>query len=722
MKISLKITLLLICSLLFCSTVVGGFSAWQLIRNRNSSIAQVQSLSTESMQKIQIDAERQKQELLNLKKEYLKSQIQTAMGVLQKAYNEAHDPIKLQEVYKTPLQNALNTAYAILVGVEKRSDLNVSEKKRLAIQLISQLRYGPANKDYFWINDLGSPYPKMVMHPIADSLNGKILNNPKYDCAMGKKQNLFKAFVEVCKQDGCGFVNYMWPKPGEDKPQPKLSYVKSFKEWGWIIGTGVYLEVAEQQLKRNAIELVKSLRYGPANQDYFWINDMGSPFPIMLMHPIASKLDGQIMNNPKYNCAMDKDQNLFQAFVEICDQNGSGYVNYLWPKPGEANSQPKLSYVQLFKEWGWVVGTGIYTDDIDKTVNKTTAELQHKVQITATKMNQAIDTTKTFINNNVNRGLWSIALSSLGILVAMLLASTFWTTKYINRPINKAVEGLNQIAATVTSNIGQVSDASQQLAEGASEQAASIEETSSALEELSAMTSQNAENAHNADNLMKEANRITTGTNNEMIKLTASMTSISQASEETSKIIKTIDEIAFQTNLLALNAAVEAARAGEAGAGFAVVADEVRNLAVRAANAAKDTALLIEGTILKIEEGSDIVSTTNEAFSEVLTHAKKVGELVSEIAVASKEQAHGIDQINSAVMRMDRITQKNAASSEETAGASEELFTLSEQMKGYVYNLMRLVSGKSNLTDAGLNKTTLQSKTKKIDYKNRTMR
>ncbi len=164
---------------------------------------------------------------------------------------------------------------------------------------------------------------------------------------------------------------------------------------------------------------------------------------------------------------------------------------------------------------------------------------------------------------------------------------------------------------------GQVSSASQQLAAGSSEQAASIEETSSSLEEMSSMTSQNADNAGCADNLMKEVNQVVGQANASMTELTTSMAHISQASEETSKIIKTIDEIAFQTNLLALNAAVEAARAGEAGAGFAVVADEVRNLAMRAADAAKNTADLIEGTVKKVSDGSDLVTKTNDAFTLV---------------------------------------------------------------------------------------------------------
>ena len=170
----------------------------------------------------------------------------------------------------------------------------------------------------------------------------------------------------------------------------------------------------------------------------------------------------------------------------------------------------------------------------------------------------------------------------------------------------------------------------------------------------------------------------------------------SAASEETAKIIKTIDEIAFQTNLLALNAAVEAARAGEAGAGFAVVADEVRNLAMRAAEAAKNTANLIEGTVNKVKEGSDLVGLTAEAFSQVAASSTKMKELVGEISAASGEQSQGVDQINKAINEMNQVTQQVAANAEESASASEELNAQAEQMKGHVEDLSSVIGSKNH--------------------------
>ena len=332
---------------------------------------------------------------------------------------------------------------------------------------------------------------------------------------------------------------------------------------------------------------------------------------------------------------------------------------------------------------------------VAKQINTMVKSLGKESESSSGAIIKRIDQASNRLQGKTRQVIMGLGGALAFLVLAILFIILTRTIKTIRRMAGTLNDGTEQVVASTT----QVSSSSQSLAEGASTQAASIEETSSSLEEMASMTRQNAENASAADSLMKDANRVVDQANEAMTELTSSIEEITKASEETSKIIKTIDEIAFQTNLLALNAAVEAARAGEAGAGFAVVADEVRNLALRAADAARNTASLIEGTLKKVEGGSELVDRTNSEFKCVAESASKVGELVAEIAEASREQAQGIEQINKAVADMDRVVQQVAANGEESASASEEMHAQAEQMRQIVNELIYLVSGATKSSD-----------------------
>jgi len=285
--------------------------------------------------------------------------------------------------------------------------------------------------------------------------------------------------------------------------------------------------------------------------------------------------------------------------------------------------------------------------------------------------------------------LWLIgAVFALSMVLAAVVR---WVVKGIIGTLRNATHDLAQGAQHVATASSQVASASQSLSQGATEQAASLEQTSASMEEIASMTRMNAENTHQAAGMMADAEKQVHGANTALSAMVASMSAIKESSDKVSKIIKTIDEIAFQTNILALNAAVEAARAGEAGMGFAVVADEVRTLAQRSAQAAKDTAVLIEESIAKANDGNQKVSQVTSAIAQITESSVKAKGLVDEVSVASRQQSQGIEQVSQAIAQMEKVTQTNAASAEESAAVSQELSAQAEQASSVVKRLMDLV-------------------------------
>jgi methyl-accepting chemotaxis protein/methyl-accepting chemotaxis protein-1 (serine sensor receptor) len=286
-----------------------------------------------------------------------------------------------------------------------------------------------------------------------------------------------------------------------------------------------------------------------------------------------------------------------------------------------------------------------------------------------------------------------VAAAAVITLVLLVGAGVFLLVSRIDKSLRRLAGDLAGGSQQVASAASQVSSASQALAQGASEQAASLQETASSAQAVRSMTSKNAGNSRDSAGLMADMSAQIGDGNRKLSEMVASMNEINAASAEISKIIKTVDEIAFQTNILALNAAVEAARAGEAGMGFAVVADEVRNLAQRSAQAAKDTADLIENSIASSHRGSLKLDEVTSAILAITTDAQKVRALVDEVSLDSQEQARGLEQIAKAISQMEQVTQKTAASAEESAAAGQELSSQSESLRNFVSRLTMLVGG-----------------------------
>jgi methyl-accepting chemotaxis protein/methyl-accepting chemotaxis protein-1 (serine sensor receptor) len=282
---------------------------------------------------------------------------------------------------------------------------------------------------------------------------------------------------------------------------------------------------------------------------------------------------------------------------------------------------------------------------------------------------------------------------AMAIMLLVVGAVVVMVVRGVSMMLSTSISELSRSAQEVAGAASQVASSSQSLAQGASEQAASLEETSASSEEVNSMATRNTENTQSAAVLMDDAAKKVNETIRALDGMVAAMGEIGASSDKIAKIIKVIDEIAFQTNILALNAAVEAARAGEAGMGFAVVADEVRNLAQRCAQAARDTAALIEESISKSREGKVKVDEVAVSVREIAESAEKVKVLVDEVSTSSQEQARGIGQITKAINQMDQVTQTTASSAEESASASEELTAQSDAMKEIVAGLTALIHG-----------------------------
>ncbi len=664
--------------------------------------------------------------MLNAKREKLQDLVHNAYAVMENARKDATDSGKVAERFKGQLKSVVDLAYTAVEGVYNDPQLSDEQKQLRAKELVKSLRYGPEGKDYLWINDT---QPAMVMHPYNPQLDGKDLSENK-DPA-GKK--LFVEFVRVCQEQGEGFVDYLWPKPGRDEPVAKLSFVKLFKPWGWILGSGIYMEAAEDQFMEDSKAAISALRYGPKNEDYFWINDTR---PVMVMHPYKPELDGKDLSGIQDPAG----KKLFMEFVAVCQANGGGFVEYLWPKPGQDEPVAKLSFVKLFEPWGWIVGTGVYIDDVDAALGQVEAQ----------------------IRADVSRAVWT----QVGIIAAISLLVTVLGgvfAKRITKPIQRTTSMLKDIAQgegdltarlevtsadeigematgfnsfigniqemlrqvadnaeTLATGSGQLSNLASQMSLGsdrmltrsntvaaASEQmstnmgsvAAAMEQATTNLEmvvtageQMTATIREIAQNTEKASAITAEAVQVSQSARSRVDEL-------GTAANKIGKVTQTINEISEQTKLLALNATIEAARAGDAGKGFAVVANEIKELARQTAAATEEIRERVEsiqhtthGTVQEIGQISAVIANVNQIVTTIASAVEEQSITTREIANNVAEATRGVKEVNTNVAESSRVSGTIAEEIADVNQAANEISNSSSQVDLSSKELSRLAS------------------------------
>lgn len=596
--------------------------------------------------------------LLLHKKELLKLVIGNAYAVVDTAYKEANNPEKLVQSVHEHLKNSVDIAHGILQNIYGTEELTEYEKIELAKRVISELRYGP-EENYFWITTMDL---KLIADPQHPALIGKDLSNVK-DI---KGKPIFPNLLEKGKRDKEAYFDYTWVKPGSNEPQPKLAYARIFEPWNWVIGTASLAEAAEEGLQERAMNIVGSLRYGPNNDEYFWINDMDKK---MVMHPINSKLNGTDLSNFKDPAGTA----IFVEAVKVCRENGEGYVEYMWPKPGKSEPVQKISFVKLFEPFGWVLGTGIYVDDVYDKIAEKKEELDKTVMASITKQAIlflvicgiilfityfiAVKISRPLINTS--NMLKDIAEGEGDLTQRIEISSKDETgdlAKWFNLFVSNLQDMMQQIgsnAVQLEQNTSNVSGLSSEMNDSASEMsqkterandsaeslstniqtiASAMEETSTninlianAAEGMSSTIAEIASNTQKARDVSDEA----------VSQSDMAMENVSQlgvVAKEIGNITEVITEISEQTNLLALNATIEAARAGEAGKGFAVVANEIKELAHQTSDATQ-----------KIKEQIGQVQTTSEKadnnIKKIAGVIDEINQIVSTIAAAIEEQS-----------------------------------------------------------------------------------
>ena len=494
---------------------------------------------------------------------------QTLKNNLDEEIAEARD-VEVEKI-KEDLQSHVELAYTILdeqIAAARQEALPLDEAKKRALLQIEKLRFD-AGKGYFWINDTAAPFPKMVMHPMSPELNGKMLDDPKYNCAMGQKKNLFVAFAEICKQDGAGFVDYQWPKPTRDgltaEQQPKLSYVRHYEPFGWVIGAGKYLDDIDA-----AVDLKNRQHKSQINGLLLKISGLCAVAVMLLFFPLLL---------------------VSKRIV-----------------------RPILSSIDFAHE----VGTGNLSTLVDIKSNDETGML-------AASLNKMVHTMQQFL----------LEVSQRAALV--LSASTHLSNSSSEMSAAlKQVCGQSTAVAAATEEIAASISAVSESIESVAQRADSIADTSNRMSDnINAVSASVGEMSGSIQNVAKYCSdaQLAAGKAKETSDQSCILVEdLNRSAQDISRIVDVITEITEQTKLLALNATIEAARAGEAGKGFAVVANEVKELAKQTGKATSDI-------IASIEKMQQKTLAVVKMMQDISVRNQELNEINTTIAAAAEEQS-----------------------------------------------------------------------------------
>ncbi len=439
-------------------------------------------------------------------------------------------------------------------------------------------------------------------------------------------------------------------------------------------------QMSEEEGKRRAAAAIKGLRY--SGTEYFFVQDMQMK---MLVHP-SPKLEGTDASNLQDS----QGKYLTVEMTRVVKEQGAGSVYYMWPKPGGQTPVQKVTYVKGFEPWGWVVGSGVYVDNVDAVVFKRVVS----ASVAALVLAGILLGIGLLITRSLLRQLGGepedaaeitqrIAHGDLTVHIDLKKndqSSLLFAIKSMRDSLSGIVGHVRTGSEGVATASAEIEQGNHDLSARTEQQASALEQTAASMEELSSTVKQNADNAQQANQLAQSASAVAKQGGEVVAQVVDTMKGINDSSHKIADIISVIDGIAFQTNILALNAAVEAARAGEQGRGFAVVASEVRSLAGRSADAAKEIKNLINESVQRVEQGSALVDRAGSTMTDVVNSIRRVTDIMAEISAASLEQSTGVSQVGEAVTQMDQTTQQNAALVEEMAAAASSLKTQAHEL------------------------------------------